>query len=72
VQRRVEQGERRALAGAIEGSAACELGATFDVARRQGTERARDFRGREVGKMALFQRLEPSRHPLVVLHRPVA
>ena len=68
MQRRVEQGERRALASAVEGPAARELGAAFDVARRQRAERPRDFRGREVGQVTLFQRLQPARDPLVVVH----
>jgi hypothetical protein len=59
MQRRIEQGEGRALAGGIESGPARERVTAFDVRRRQRTQRARDLRETQVGHVPRFERRQP-------------
>ena len=61
MKRAVEQRERRALAATGQRSTVGESPPALDVDRRQGTQRARDLRKREVSEVARFER----RHPVI-------
>jgi hypothetical protein len=59
VKRAVEERERRALAGAVEGRALREPVAALDVRRGQGAKGARDFPKGEIGEVPRLQRANP-------------
>jgi hypothetical protein len=59
MKRTVEKGEGRALTGAVERASGRQLRPALDVARRQGTQRARDLGGSEVRQVALLDPAEP-------------
>ena len=59
MKRRVEEGKRRPLAGAVERTAGRQLLATFNVTGRQRPKRACDFGRGEVGEMPLVQGRKP-------------
>ena len=59
MQRRVEQRERRAFAGAVERTAARHGMPPFNVGGRQRTQRPGDFLDTEVRQMAGFELRKP-------------
>jgi len=69
MERPVEKGERRALAGSGERRAPRKTVASFNVGGRERSERARDFRKRQVRKMTRLERRHPSLERSVYGHR---
>ena len=59
VERGVEEGKGGSLAGGLEGAALGQAGAPFDVAGRQGPQRAAHIRRPEIGQVAFVERGEP-------------
>ena len=65
MQRTVEQGERRPLAGTRERGPVDELGTALDIGRRQGAQRARHLGERELREMSRAELVDPATERVV-------